>query len=322
MLDPSNFHVLLPESFLFFLGSLLLSSLGVLLFFLALLLLLIFFSDIHNDILIFAEAIVIVQVNDLRLIVALALDEILPDSVSLLVYLWVGTLGDIQHILFQLRGLDAAWLLCRLHISLLLLYLHPLGVDMIQDRVQLLEVAISDHAISLIKDKHVNQGEAVYQVGFHSFIEELPETTRSCDHNGWLVREKPLLLLNRHSSDKAASLDVLLVIWWDDCVYHVFDLESQLSCGGDDQSLDRVKDLDSLLFLLLGSFFLVATVVASFTALFILEYFQSSVAFLDQHVDNWDSKAQCLSLPSLSSDDHVNMRLQEHKALPLDRGRL
>ena len=113
------------------------------------------------------------------------------------------------------------------------------------------QMAICYHPISLIKHQNVNHRKATNQERFHPLIHQLPKSTW-CRYNYCrLIRQKSLLLLDGHSSDKAASFNLFLIVWWDDSLNHIFDLHSQLSCWRDYKRLDTIKYLWLLLWLLL-----------------------------------------------------------------------
>ena len=112
-------------------------------------------------------------------------------------------------------------------------------------------MAVSDHPISLIQDEGIDHWKSVGEVWFHSVVHQLPKSTWCRYNDCRLIRQKSLLLLDGHSSDKAASFNLFLIVWWDDSLNHIFDLHSQLSCWRDYKRLDTIKYLWLLLWLLL-----------------------------------------------------------------------
>ena len=80
-----------------------------------------------------------------------------------------------------------------------------------------------------------------------TLIKQLPEATWGRDDDGWVVRKQALLLLDGHTSDYGAQLNLVRVLHWDNRLYVIFDLDSQFSSGTYDESLDGVELLITLL---------------------------------------------------------------------------
>ena len=88
-----------------------------------------------------------------------------------------------------------------------------------------LEVTICNHAISLIKDEHVDHWQSLEQVRVHLVIHELPQTAWCGNNDCWLVAQKPLLLLNRHASNECRNFNLIAVRDGYDCFNHVLYLD-------------------------------------------------------------------------------------------------
>lgn len=99
---------------------------------------------------------------------------------------------------------------------------------MLEDELELLEVSVGDHAIGLVENYHVDHREAVEEVGLHVLVHELPEAAGRGDYYGRLVGEQSLLLLDGHSANECAGLDLVFVVDWNDLLNHVSDLQCKL----------------------------------------------------------------------------------------------
>lgn len=115
-----------------------------------------------------------------------------------------------------------------------------MGVDVGEDVAHLLEVAVGNHAIGLVEDQDIDEGQRVHKVRLMLLVHQLPQTTWCSNDDCWLVAQQPLLLLNRHTADQGCHLDLVLVVHWDHSLQHVLYLDSKLSCWAKNESFDAV----------------------------------------------------------------------------------
>ena len=67
---------------------------------------------------------------------------------------------------------------------------------MIQNKFKLLEVPVSNHAIGLIHYENIYQWQSLDQVLVLVLIHQFPKSTGRRNHDGRLIRQQPLLLLD------------------------------------------------------------------------------------------------------------------------------
>lgn len=131
---------------------------------------------------------------------------------------------------------------CLLGLKCFLLELYPFVVNVIQDESKLLEMPICYHTISLVQNEGVNHGESVEQIRIHVIVHQFPKTTRCGYDDRGLIRQQPLLLLNRHSTDESARLYLVLVVERNDSLDHVVDLHGKLSGWRNNQAFYGIED--------------------------------------------------------------------------------